>query len=278
MAYFYRLTLEIILWNFTALFPGWRPWPSARKAAWPRAMKTQVRGGRSTNHRHRLDSFVHPCSSRNCSLQPRPTVDHHSVFLSTEPPGSLCLDWRPFTQTFCLLLTQLTRAHARTHACMDSAWEKHRLNETICQLFPTASQCDVALAARRFLRVLVTTEKKSNKQWVASVGECKQTAAWFHPQLMNRCTAASRLTLEAPIIVSSTAEERNTKIITGTCSSKLAGLCRMNPIYTGAFDELVSPTIGNNTHQKVDWKRFDSKLNQVFDSCLSFKTWVMKCQ
>lgn len=39
---------------------------------------------------------------------------------------------------------------------------------------------------------------------------------------MNRYTAAVRHTLEDPIIVSSTAKEGNTKIITGTCSSKLA--------------------------------------------------------
>lgn len=158
LSLFYRLTLEIIFWNFKALFRGCR-WPSAWKAASPHAMKTQLRQGKSTNHRHRLDIFVHPCSFGNCSFQPRPMADHHSVFLIIEPQGSLCLVSGPFTQTFCFLLAQsqpnwLVRMHG------SSLGKNENYIGPSANCFTQWVSVMWSSRPRRFLRVLVTTLRR----------------------------------------------------------------------------------------------------------------------
>lgn len=111
---FYHPTLKIIFWNCKALFWGWL-WPSGWKPVSPQAVKTQLGKGKSANHRHRLDIFIHAGSFRNCSFHPRPTVLHHAVFLIMEPQVSLFVLEAFYSDLlFSLVLksAELTRAHA----------------------------------------------------------------------------------------------------------------------------------------------------------------------
>lgn len=128
----------------------------------PQVMKTQLGKGKSANHRHRLDIFIRPCSYRNCSFHPRPTGVHHSVFLIMEPQvEAFYSDLLGFF--FCFVFSKISLTDP--YACMASAWEKCKLNKTICQLFHTVSQCDVELMAPQVPQSFGNhTVKKSNKQ------------------------------------------------------------------------------------------------------------------